>query len=139
MNTKFSKILKLRQDVLNKIEKEIIEVNALINLKKQEIANLISQIASFSPPKSSTYSVFLAFREMQSNIRYKIQEEQSFLEMLEARKVDTLKKYNKAKVEYEKINYLHTSELKIIIDRQKRLEQKQLDEYGSILRLRYAK
>lgn len=139
MKTKFSKILKLRQDILNKIEKEILEVNALISLKKQEIANLATQIASFSPPKSSTYSVFLAFREMQSNIRYKIQEEQNFLEMLEARKIDTLKKYNNAKMEYEKINYLHTNEVKMIVDKQKRLEQNELDEYGSILRLRYAK
>ncbi|RDU61709.1 flagellar export protein FliJ [Helicobacter sp. MIT 14-3879] len=140
MKTKFSKILKLKQDILNKIEREILEVNNLISLKKQEILKLNSSINDFTSPKEGKlFSDFLAFRELISNIRYKIKEEQNLLEMLESRKIDTLKRYNTAKIEYEKINYLHLDEVKIMIDKIKRIEQNELDEFGRVLRQKYVK
>ncbi|MDE6885816.1 MAG: flagellar export protein FliJ [Helicobacteraceae bacterium] len=133
MKTKFSGILKLKNDILKKIEREILEVNSLIQAKEQEILALKNSLSSLSPPSGRKYAEFLAFRENLSNIRITIDNENNLLEMFKARKIDILKQYKIAKIEYEKINYLHLEEVKNILKAAKAKEQLELDEFGGIL------
>lgn len=133
MKTKFSQILKLKLNIVNKIEFEILQINGEILAKKREIEALELLISEFAPPKKSDrYSEFLNFRESISNIRDKIIEENNFLEMLESRKIDTIKRFNKAKIEYEKINYLHLEEIQNLLKKAKRQEILELDEIANI-------
>lgn len=133
MKTKFSGILKLKNDILKKIEREILEVNSLIQAKEQEILALKNSLSSLFPPSGRKYAEFLAFRENLSNIRITIDNENNLLEMFRARKIDILKQYKIAKIEYEKINYLHLEEVKNILKAAKAKEQLELDEFGGIL------
>lgn len=132
MKTRFSPILKLKLSEVNKIELEIKEVGNLIFAKKQEIEALHKHISEFTPPDTQEYRKFLAFREMISNLREKIKEENSFLAMLESRKIDTIKRYDKAKIEYEKINYLHLKEAHDLLKKAQRRESLEQDELASI-------
>lgn len=132
MKTRFSPILKLKLSEVNKIELEIKEVGNLIFAKKQEIEALHKHISEFTPPDTQEYRKFLAFREMISNLREKIKEENSFLAMLESRKIDTIKRYDKAKIEYEKINYLHLKEAQDLLKKAQRRESLEQDELASI-------
>lgn len=132
MKTRFSPILKLKLSEVNKIELEIKEVGNLIFAKKQEIKALHKHISEFTPLDSQEYRKFLAFREMISNLREKIKEENSFLAMLESRKIDTIKRYDKAKIEYEKINYLHLKEAQDLLKKAQRRESLEQDELASI-------
>lgn len=132
MKTRFSPILKLKLSEVNKIELEIKEVGNLIFAKKQEIKALHKHISEFTPPDTQEYRKFLAFREMISNLREKIKEENSFLAMLESRKIDTIKRYDKAKIEYEKINYLHLKEAQDLLKKAQRRESLEQDELASI-------
>lgn len=129
MKTKFSQILKLKLNIVNKIEFEILQINNEILAKKRDIEALEILISEFSPPqKSDKYSEFLNFKESVNNIRNKILEENNFLSMLESRKIDTLKRFNKAKIEYEKINYLHLQAIQELLKKARRLEILELDE-----------
>lgn len=132
MKTRFSPILKLKLSAMNKIELEIKEVGNLIFAKKQEIEALHKHINEFTPPDAKEYRKFLAFREMISNLREKIKEENNFLAMLESRKIDTLKRYKEAKIEYEKINYLHLKEAQDLLKKAQRRESLEQDELASI-------
>lgn len=133
MNTTFSPILKLKLNIVNKIEFEILQINNEILAKKREIEALNLLINDFTPPKKSDrYGDFLNFKENISNIRDKIKEEKNFLEMLESRKIDAIKRFNKAKIEYEKIHYLHLEEIQNMLKKAKRLEILELDEIANI-------
>ncbi|MGX2982283.1 flagellar FliJ family protein [Helicobacter sp. 23-1045] len=129
MQTKFSKILRLKQSIVSKIELELMKVNAEILQKKGEIADLERLISEFSLPKGSkNYSEFLRFKEGISNIRAKITEENAFLQMMEARKVDITKQFQKSKIEFEKINYLHLNEVQNLLKKAQRAELVAMDE-----------
>lgn len=132
MKTRFSSILKLKISAMNKVELEIKEVNHLIFLKKREIEKLHKSISEFTPPNTNEYRKFLVFREMISNIREKIKEENNFLSMLESRKIDTIKRFKKAQMEYEKINYLHLEEVQNVLKKAHRRESLEQDELASI-------
>lgn len=132
MRTKFSPILKLKKNILNKIEREILEVNALIAAKREEIAHLNAKIAEFSPPEANEYRAFLAYKDILHAFHKQIEAENNFLQMLESRKIDTLKRFNAAKIEHEKVNFLHTEALREILDARKRAEARYLDEIASM-------
>lgn len=132
MKTKFSQILRLKQNIVNKIEFEIMQVNGEIAGKKRAIAELERLISEFvAPKKSERYSEFLNFRDALSNIRAKIAEERNFLAMMEARKVDILKRFKVAKIEFEKINYLHLQEVQAILKKAQRTELIELNEIAT--------
>ena len=132
MKTRFSPILKLKISAMNKIELEIKEVSNLIFAKKQEIDALHKNISEFTPPNTQEYRRFLAFREMISHLREKIKEENNFLAMLESRRIDTKKRFDKAKIEYEKINALHLEEVQELLKIAQRREAKEQDELAQI-------
>ena len=132
MKTRFSPILKLKISAMNKIELEIKEVNNLIFAKKQEIEALHKNISEFAPPDTQEYRQFLAFREMISHLREKIKEENNFLAMLQSRRIDTKKRFDKAKIEYEKINALHLDEVQELLKMAQRREAKEQDELAQI-------
>lgn len=132
MKTKFSQILRLKQNIVDKIESEIMQVNGEIAEKKRAIAELERLISEFAPPKKSErYSEFLNFRDALSNIRAKIIAESNILAMMEARKVDILKRFKVAKIEFEKINYLHLQEVQIALKKAQRAELIELNEIAT--------
>ncbi len=117
---------------MDKIEQEVMQVNNLIFSKKSEIESLHKTIAEFSPPDTQEYGLFLAYRDMLSNIREKINAENNILQMLESRKIDTLKRFKNAKIEYEKVNELHLEEVQIALKKAQRRELKNQDELAQI-------
>ncbi len=132
METRFSQILKFRRSIVDKIELEVMQVNNLIFSKKREIEALHKTIAEFTPPEAQEYMLFLAYRDTLSNIREKINAENNILQMLESRKIDTLKRFKKAQIEYEKINDLHLEEVQIALKKAQKSEAKSQDELAQI-------
>ncbi|RDU57871.1 flagellar export protein FliJ [Helicobacter sp. MIT 99-5507] len=133
MTTRFNSILKIKKDILNKIERELIKINQAISLKENEIMLLKEQLNNMKAPNVSVYRELLAFKDSTSAFLNEIIEEQNLLEMMYSSRIDINKRYKIAMIEYEKINYLHTEELKLKIDKLKKEEQKFIDEVGGIL------
>lgn len=117
---------------MDKIEQEVMQVNGEILAKKREILDLKKNISEATMPESQEYRAFLAFRDTISNIFQKINDENNILEMLQSRKIDTLKRFKSARIEYEKVNELHLEEVQIALKKAQRRELKNQDELSQI-------
>lgn len=133
MKTKFSIILKIKKDILSKVERELININNAILNKEQEIANLKSQIREMKVPNVSVYREILSFKDRVSAFQLEIEQEHNILEFMQSSKIDINKRYKLAMIEYEKINHLHLQEIKEQLIRLGKEEQKALDEFGGII------
>ena len=133
MTTKFDSILKIKKNIVDKIEQELININNAITLKENEIVLLKEQLHAMKVPNVSVYHELLAFKDATLAFQEEIIQEQNLLEMMYSSKIDINKRYKAAMVEYEKINYLHLEELKTKLDRANKEEQKFIDEVGGIL------
>lgn len=133
MKTKFSIILKIKKDILSKVERELININNAILNKEQEIANLKSQIREMKVPNVSVYRELLSFKDRVSAFQLEIEQEHNILEFMQSSKIDINKRYKLAMIEYEKINHLHLQEIKEQLIKLSKEEQKALDEFGGII------
>ena len=133
MTTRFNTILKIKKDILNKIERELIKINHLISIKENEIATLKEQLKNMKAPSVSVYRELLAFKDSTLVFLNEIAQEQNLLEMMYSSRIDINKRYKIAMIEYEKINYLHLEELKFKVNKLNKEEQKFIDEIGGIL------
>lgn len=133
MTTRFDSILKIKKNILDKVEQELIKINNAISIKESEISYLKEQLHAMKAPNVSVYRELLAFKDATFAHQEEIIQEQNMLEMMYASKIDINKRYKEAMIEYEKINYLHLEELKLKLDRLNKEEQKFIDEVGGIL------
>ena len=133
MKTRFYPILKIKKDILNNIEKELIKINQKISIKENEISMLKEELKNMKAPSVSVYRELLTFKDSAAAFLDEISKEQNLLEMMYSSRIDINKKYKMAMIEYEKINYLHTEELKLRVDKLRKEEQKFIDEVGGIL------
>lgn len=138
MKTKFSVILKVKKDILNKIERELIHINNAIASKEKEIATLQAQLRELKMPQVSVYRELMAFKDSIMAFQMEIEQEKNILEFMKSSKIDINKRYKIAMIEYEKINYLHLQIIEERLIKQHKEEQKSLDEFGGILHHRHS-
>ena len=134
MKSKFSKILELKENILDSIELELLNINNLINKKENEINAL--KLESKSIPNASNYLEFRSFIGMLSNLKEKIKEEKNNLDSFHMQKEILKQRYRDAKIECEKIRFIHFKEIKKLMQNLNRKEEKLLDEIGSNLHYR---
>ena len=134
MKSKFSKILELKENILDSIELELLNINNLINKKENEINAL--KLESKSIPNASNYLEFRSFIGMLSNLKEKIKEEKNDLDSLYLQKQVLEQNYKNARIEYEKIKFIHFKEIKKLMHNRNKKEEKLLDEVGSNLHYR---
>ena len=131
MKSKFSQILKFRENILEALELELLNINNLID-EKQNIINAL-RLESKSIPTPKNYLEFQAFRGMIDNLRAKINEEKNNLDSFHMQKEILKQRYRDAKIECEKIRFIHIKEIKKLMQNLNRKEEKLLDEIGSNL------
>lgn len=134
MKSKFSKILELKENILDSIELELLNINNLINKKENEINAL--KLESKSIPNASNYLEFRSFIGMLSNLKEKIKEEKNDLDSLYLQKEILKQRYKNAQMECEKIKFIHFKEIKKLMHNRNKKEEKLLDEIGSNLHYR---
>lgn len=139
MKTKFAVILKIKKDILSRIERELTNINNTILAKENEIENLKIELRNIKIPQVSVYMDFLRYKNHLSAFENEILQQTHLLELMKSSKIDINKRYKVALIEYEKINFLHLQEVK---ERQKALnqiEQKMLDDISGIMYHRHSK
>jgi len=134
MKTKFSDILKVKKQVVEKIERNIQKINASINNLKVKINNLENALFSFSTPKEGNFSIFSQIKVQQSLLRDEIENLKNQMVILENRKNELMEELKKANIEYEKIKYLHELEVQKMIKEKRLKENREMDEIAILLR-----
>ena len=134
MKTKFDSLVKIKKNELKKIEKDLIKVNNAIDLIKNKIKELQIKFNSFSIPDKGNFKEIYQIKAMQNAIKSEIDNYKSQLKMLNERKNLLISKHKAANIEYEKMKYLQTMEIKKQLQKQKQKENIQMDEIAIMLR-----
>jgi len=136
MRTKFSDILKIKQQAVEKIERNIQKINVSINNLKVKINNLDNALFSLSTPKEGSFSIFSQIKIQQNLLRDEIKNLKNQIVILENRKNELMNELKKANIEYEKIKYLENLEIQKKIKEKRVKESKEMDEIAILLRNR---
>ena len=134
MKTKFDSIVKIKKNEVEKIERNIQKINSSIAMLNHKIEELKNRLSSFSYPHSGNFSQFNQYKIMQNTLIEEIVGFENQVKILEGRKKDLLEEYKKANIEYEKMKYLQTEEIKKILKKLKQKEQIEMDEIAILLR-----
>ena len=133
MRSKFTSIVKVRKQQMDKIETLLIKARLKKSELKKQLAFTRQDIENTTVPTSGTISKMTIFREKLDILRA---EKQRLDEDLLAQKAEVKQlqeQYKKAHMEYEKIKYLQEQEYEEWMQKIKKQEQRDLDEVSNML------
>lgn len=133
MKTNFSPILKAKKNDLDKQEVVIAKITQDIHQKFDEISILQSEMHSFFAPNFGTIQDFKILQEQRQAFLFQIDSIHQEISLLKSQKKQAQEVYQILYKEYEKINYIHTLEVKKQIAKIKKNDEKDLDEIATIL------
>jgi flagellar export protein FliJ len=136
MKTKFDSVVKIRAQKVEKIENDIKKINSSIAKLKEKINNLNSLLLSLHLPTKGSFSQIAQINSQKNLIRNEIDALNNQIIILTNRKNELLHELKKAKVEFEKMKYLQSEEIKKIIKEIKLKEARELDEIAILLKAR---
>jgi len=133
VNSKFTPIVKVRKQQMDKIETLLAKARFQKSELEKKLALTSNEIENTEVPLSGSISVMVGFRERLDILR---KEKARFDEMLSIKinEVNQLQdKYKRAHMEYEKIKYLENQDFEEWIEKIKRQEQLDMDEISNML------
>ncbi|WP_104697435.1 MULTISPECIES: flagellar export protein FliJ [unclassified Helicobacter] len=133
MKTSFYPLIKIKKQELEQKEMEIAQINHLIAHKFDEIAQFQSQMKEFSIPHSGNFQDFKVLQEYKNAFLFQIDSMHAEISNLKQTKRELEQAYQKIYIEYEKLNYIHTSEQKRRINEIKKQHTKHIDEVSTML------
>ncbi len=128
MKTRFSSLVAIKKDAMQKRERELQQALQNHERAKEALHKSLKELQNIEQPNSGSISQLLANRTLLSRQRAIIQHNEEWLEFTknEVQKVkETLKE---AMIEYEKFKYLELQEIEKVLKAQKQAEVKRLDE-----------
>lgn len=128
MKTRFSALVQLKKDTMQKSERALERANA--DIKNATIALELSykSLQDIEMPSQGTISNFLAHKTLLESARNIIRKNQEWLEFTKQQHYLAKQKLQKDMIEYEKFNYLEVEELKKLQKERDIAEAKELDE-----------
>ncbi len=133
MQTKFSQILKVKKQIVDECERELLDIRNVKKNKLLQIQDLKLQIKNTQKPKNGS---FLQLNMVYLNLRILSNQKKEFENDIISldNQIEGLKElYKVANIEFEKIKYLDSQEIKKIIKLQNMQEKKDMDEISNIL------
>lgn len=133
MNSKFTSIVKVRKQQMDKIETLLAKARFQKSELEQKLALTCKEIENTEVPSSGSISVMVCFRERLDILR---KEKVRFDKMLlmKGNEVKQLQdKYKIAHMEHEKIKYLENQDFEEWMEKIKKQEQLDMDEISNML------
>jgi flagellar biosynthesis chaperone FliJ len=134
MKTKFSAVVKVKKQAVDKLQRDIQKINVSILDLKNKIESLEKILISLTPPQNGNFSVFSQIRTQQNMLRDEIKKFENQIMVLENRKNELMNELKKANIEYEKMKYIEAQEIKKLIKQNKLKESRDMDELAILLR-----
>ncbi|WP_024787475.1 MULTISPECIES: flagellar FliJ family protein [unclassified Lebetimonas] len=134
MKTKFSSVVKIKKQVVQKLEKDVQKINFSITKLNKKIENLQNILFSLTLPENGNFSLFSQIKSQQHLLRGEMEKLKNQIIVLENRKNELMNELKKANIEYEKMKYLENEEIKKILKKAKLKEAKEMDEIAILLR-----
>ncbi len=128
MKTKYSQLLKIKKQKVETIENAITNLNLEIKKNEFEIEKTINDINSLKKPKSGKFSIIMAHNYSFENLVYFKKEKQFLLIEKKEKLLKLQKEYKTALIEFEKVKYLEDLIIKKQMEKDRKKEQKMIDE-----------
>ena len=133
MKTKFTSILKVRKLEVEKLENEIAKLQNQKRLVSEQIRKLHEELKDAKIPQNGSIISLKQSFYMISIIKENIELKKQNILFLNEQIKSNQELLKKAMLEYEKIKHLHEIEEKKILEKIKKLEEKNMDEIASQL------
>ncbi|WP_104691888.1 flagellar FliJ family protein [Helicobacter heilmannii] len=132
MNLKtFKALVHVKKQAMQRCEADIAANLAKIHAKQEEQQGLVAELNTLSVPTTANMAAFIQCNSLKKNYLYAI--DQVGLEISELKSIDTHLRelYKNVCIEYEKLQYLYTLELKKRAQKLEKEEAKQMDSIGA--------
>lgn len=138
MKSKFTQIVKIKKQNLDKIEARLTKSRAEARMIENFIDETNLRIAAFKLPENGEFSQLKGSLELLNLIRKEKEALSAKLELTKKNIMHFEHQYKNANLEFEKMKYLESEEFKKELTRIKKLEQNSLDEFAT-MRFAYIK
>ncbi len=128
MKTKYSQLLKIKKQKVETVENAISSLNLEIKKNEFEIEKMINDINSFKKPKSGKFSIIMAHNYSFNALVYSKKEKQFLLMQKKEKLLKLQKDYKTVLIEFEKVKYLEDLIIKEQMEKDRKKEQKIIDE-----------
>ena len=128
MKTRFSSLVTLKKNTMDKSERAVQSANADLNRATMALEISYSSLNGLEVPQSGTMSKMLATRTLLDSQRGLIQHNKEWMGFAKNQVVQAKEQLKLDMIEHEKFKYLELEEIKKILKEQKMKESKDLDE-----------
>jgi flagellar biosynthesis chaperone FliJ len=128
MKTKFTSLVTVKKNSLQKSERLVQSANVTLDNAKAALDLAIKSLDDLDSPLNGSMSDFLASRTLLDTTRANIQHNREWVQYATTQLNGAKEQLKFDMIEYEKFNYLDLQEIKKILQEQKFLEAKELDE-----------
>ena len=128
MKTRFSSLVALKKDAMQKRERELQQALQNHERAKEALHKSLKELQNIEQPNSGSMSQLLANRTLLSRQRAIIQHNEEWLEFTKNEVQKAKETLKAAMIEYEKFKYLELQEIEKVLKAQKQAEVKHLDE-----------
>jgi len=128
MKTRFSALVQLKKDTMQKSERALERANTDLNSAKKALDLAYESLQDIELPSSGAVSNFLAHKTLLESTRLLIRKNQEWVEFTQQQAYLAKQQLQKDMIEYEKFKYLEAEELKKIQQAKEKLQAKELDE-----------
>ena len=132
MTTKFSSLVKLKKNKMQKSEELLQKANIDLNSATKALEESYSFLGDFEEPQSGSISQLIASKTLLSAQRDVIEHNKSWIDFAQNQVRVAKQQLKTDMIEYEKFKYLETQEIKKMLDAKRVQEMKDLDEIALI-------
>ena len=128
MKTRFSSLVTLKKNTMDKSERAVQSANADLNAATMALETSYSSLNGLEVPRSGVMSKMLATRTLLDSQRGLIQHNKEWMGFAKNQVLQAKEQLKLDMIEHEKFKYLELEEIKKILKEQKIKEAKDLDE-----------
>ena len=128
MKTRFSSLVTLKKNTMDKSERAVQSANADLNAATMALETSYSSLNGLEVPRSGVMSKMLATRTLLDSQRGLIQHNKEWMSFAKNQVLQAKEQLKLDMIEHEKFKYLELEEIKKVLKEQKIKEAKDLDE-----------
>jgi len=128
MKTRYTSLVSVKKNVMQKSEQVLQSANANLNSALMALETSLDELGELHTPKSGQISDFLSHRSLLDSQRVVIKHNQEWIAFARNEIAQAKEQLKLDTIEFEKFNHLELQEIKEILQKRKVQEAKDLDE-----------
>jgi len=133
IKTKFDSLVKLKKLKIDEKENNILKLNISLQNELQNLSDLKSKLIELQLPEKGNFALINQYKIIEQLQIREINQKKTQIEFIKNQLNNLKEELKNANLEYEKIKYLQSEEIKNNIKRLKQEEAKNMDEIALLL------